>query len=413
MLWRWIGLLVVWPLALLAVETETAVVLKEPVKFGLVINGKRVGETKVTAGAKVHVVKRDGPRVLIRHGNSEEVWVRETQVDGLEKHDPQNDLKEGKALLSGDDEGGNWARGVELIRRAAEADIPAAQREWGMLLIDRFCVEQDTAKGKELLRQAAAAGDGRAILEAASFEKGGEDMTSRIAKAADAGDPVSMVMLADSGIYGQNNAIDARSLLAKACESGDGNALAGAAMRYAGAAKDPARAERLGMSAEELNAKALEAYREAIAAGSWEAHAGLSKMFRDGAGLPKDEAEADRLFAEFRRRCEERVARGSFGMRFALVAFSQQTQRELDKDEALRMMQETIDQSDFAGHRNTAHVFAADILASQKEKTPEDMRAAIAHLEKIPAGPMRTGMESRIEQYKKTLAEFESARSGG
>jgi len=407
---RSIWLAAVWPAAVFAVEKETNVVLKEPVRFGLVVNGKRLGETKVAAGAKVQVVKRDGPRVLIRHGDSEEIWVQETQVDGLAKHDPQNDLQEGKALLSGDDEGGKWARGVELIRRAAEAGIPAARREWGMLLIDRFCVKQDSARGKELLLQAAAAGDGRAILEAASFEKGAEDMTSRIAKAADAGDPVSMVMLADSAIYGRNNELDARSLLAKACESGDGNATAGAAMRYAGAAKNPARAERLGMSAEELNAKALEAYRAAIAAGSWEAQAGLSQMFRDGAGVPKDEAEADRLFAEFRRRCEERIAKGSFGMRFALLATFQQTQRELDKAEALRLMQEIIDKSDFSGHRNTAHIFAADTLARQKEKTPDDMRAAIAHLEKIPPGPLR---ESRIEEYKKILVELESARKGG
>jgi TPR repeat protein len=406
---RWIFPFLVWPMLAMAAEPETEAVLKEPVKFALVINGKKIGETKVAAGAKVQVAQRDGPRVLIRHGNSQEVWVQETQLDGLEKHDPQKDLEEGRALLAGEDKDGNWERGVELIRRAAEAGIPAGQREWGLLLLDGFCVKQDSAKGKELLLQAAAAGDGRAILESSPFAERSDDMQELLVKAAENGDPMAMVMMADDTASGRDNAKgDARSLLAKASESSDGVAIGVAATRYASAANDPKRREKLGMNTEELQKKALEGFRAAIEKGFLEASAGLSQMIRNGVGVPKDEAEADRLLVEFRRRCEARINKGSIATRFTMIFTLQNSPAELSRDETLRLMQEVLDKSEYAGYRRTARIIASHALADPRGgKNIEDVRAGIAWLEEASPEESNEFTAKRLEDYKKTLAEME------
>jgi len=392
-----------------AAEPETEAVLKEPVKFALVINGKKIGETKVATGAKVQVVQRDGPRVLIRHGNSQEVWVQETQLDGLEMHDPQKDLEEGKALLAGEDKDWNWERGVELIRRAAEAGIPAGQREWGLLLLDGFCVKQDSAKGKELLLQAAAAGDGRAILESASFAKTTKDMQALFVKAAENGDPMAMVMVADAVLAGADKQPrDARALLTKATESDDGLAVAVAGMRFMAAIQNPERREKLGMSVEELQAEAVQSLRAAVEKGTPEAYIGLARMLRAGTGMPKDEAEADKLLAEFRRRCEQRIAKGSINARISLALSLKGTPAEPSKEETIRLLEEVIASSDHEPHENTAHAFASDLYATQKNKTPEDLRAAIKWLETIPSQSFREAKKTQIEYLKKSLAELES-----
>jgi len=392
----------------MAAEPETEAVLKEPVKFGLVVNGKKIGETKVAAGAKVQVVQREGARVLIRHGKSEDVWVQESQLDGLAKHDPQKDLEEGKALLDGEDKDGNWERGVELIRRAAEAGIPAGQREWGLLLLDGFCVKQDSAKGKELVLQAAKAGDGRAILESSSFAERSDGMMELMIKAADKGDPMAMVMVADAALAGAEKQQDPRALLTKAAESDDGMAVAVAGMRFMAAMQNPERREKLGMSVEELQARAVQSLRAAVEKGTPEAYIGLAQMLRAGTGMPKDEAEADKLLAEFRRRCEQRIAKGSINARISLALSLKGTPAEPSKEETIRLLEEVIANSDHEPHENTAHAFASDLYARQKNKTSEDVRAAIKWLETIPSQSFREGMKTRIEELKKTLAELES-----
>ncbi len=75
-----------------AAEAEQTAVLKEPVKFGLVVNGKRIGETKVAAGTKVHVVKRDALRVLVRHGNAEQQWLDRSLLSGVVQENPRADF---------------------------------------------------------------------------------------------------------------------------------------------------------------------------------------------------------------------------------------------------------------------------------------------------------------------------------
>jgi len=407
---RWIFPFLVWPMLAMAAEPETEAVLKEPVKFDLVINGKRIGETKVAAGAKVQVVQRDGPRVLIRHGKSQDVWVQESQLEGVGKHDPQKDLDEGKALLNGEDKDGNWERGVELIRRAAEAGIPAGQREWGLLLLDGFCVKQDSAKGKALLLQAAEAGDGRAILESSTFARGSDGMRELMAKAADKGDPTAMVMVAENVLAGVDKQRDARALLIQAAESGDGPAAAAAGIRFARAMQNAELRDKLGMSVGELQAKAVESLRAAVEKGTPEAYIGLAQMLRTGAGMTKDESEADRLLAEFRRRCEQRIAKGSIIARISLVVSLRGTPSEPGREESLRLLEEVIANSDYEPHKNTAHAFASDVYVREKNKTPEDVRAAIKWLETSPSQSFREAQKHRIEQLQKTLAELESAQ---
>jgi hypothetical protein len=318
-------------------------------------------------------------------------------------------LEEGRALLAGEDKDGNWERGVELIRRAAEAGIPAGQREWGLLLLDGFCVKQDSAKGKELLLQAAAAGDGRAILESSPFAERSDDMQELLVKAAENGDPMAMVMMADDTASGRDNAKgDARSLLAKASESSDGVAIGVAATRYASAANDPKRREKLGMNTEELQKKALEGFRAAIEKGFLEASAGLSQMIRNGVGVPKDEAEADRLLVEFRRRCEARINKGSIATRFTMIFTLQNSPAELSRDETLRLMREVLDKSEYAGYRRTARIIASHALADPRGgKNIEDVRAGIAWLEEASPEESNEFTAKRLEDYKKTLAEME------
>ena len=62
------------------------------VSFGLVVNGKRIGETTVAAGTKVHVVKRDALRVLVRHGNAEQQWLDRSLLSGVGQDNPRADF---------------------------------------------------------------------------------------------------------------------------------------------------------------------------------------------------------------------------------------------------------------------------------------------------------------------------------
>lgn len=296
---------------------------------------------------------------------------------------------------------------MELIRRAAEAGIPAGQREWGLLLLDGFCVKQDSAKGKELVLQAAKAGDGRAILESSSFAERSDGMMELMITAADKGDPMAMVMVADAALAGAEKQQDPRALLIKASESDDGMAAAVAGMRFMAAMQNPERREKLGMSVEELQARAVQSLRAAVEKGTPEAYIGLAQMLRAGTGMPKNEAEADKLLAEFRRRCEQRIAKGSINARISLALSLKGTPAEPSKKETVRLLEEVIASSDHEPHKNTAHAFASDLYARQKNKTSEDVRAAIKWLETIPSQSFREGMKTRIEELKETLAEME------
>jgi len=62
---------------------SSTAVLAEPVKFPVLINGRRVGESTVQAGTKVSVLGQTDSRVRVKYGAAEPVWVERTALRDL------------------------------------------------------------------------------------------------------------------------------------------------------------------------------------------------------------------------------------------------------------------------------------------------------------------------------------------
>jgi len=383
------------------IAASSDAVLKEPVQFDLVINGKTVGSTKVPAGTKVAVVRRDGSRVLIMHGNSREAWVEKTQLEGVEEHNPEKDYREARALLGEEDRGENWDRAVELMRRSAEAGWPAAQREWGVMLADGFGVKQNVKEAERFLRLAAGAGDSQAIFELGNLTGDRAEAMQLMQKAAEKGDLTARLLATGPET-------DQKQLLAEAFDGGDSFAISFAASQYARAAKDPEKQSQLGMTAEELRRKAAEGFREAQKSGLLEAYLGLAELADTRNGAPQDEAERDASLAEFRRLCEQRIERGSQGALFVMLIGLRNTPLALDRADSLQLLGEALDRTDHPPQMSAICSMAANLLVGRGAQDPEDLREAIAWLEKVPPGPSADGVAPLIEKHRGALAELEA-----
>lgn len=378
-------------------------VLKEPVQFDLVINGKTVGSTKVPAGTKVTVVDRDGSRVRIAHGSGRETWVEQTQVEGVEEHNPEREYREARVLLNEEDKGGNWDRAFELMRRAAEAGFPAAQRDWGVMLGDGFGVKQNLEESERFLLLAAEAGDGRALLEMSNLFLGSdrEKASHLLKKAADEGDPSALIMTAGSDWNSQ-------ALLEKAFDSQDQFARLIAASRYAQVAKNPEQSAEFGMSKDELYMKSAAAYRDASEAGIVEANLGLAELMREGHGVAQDKAGSDALLISFKRILEQRFRRGSLSAALTLITGLRNTSFALDRSEALKLLSESLERTDYPPQKSAICGVAANVIVGSGTDNPDDLREAIVWLEKVPPGPSADGVAPLIEKHRAALAELEA-----
>ncbi len=324
------------------------------------------------------------------------------------------DYKQAKRLLKGEDEGDNWKRGVELMQKAAEAGHPAAQYEWGVILIDAFCVEQDGDKGEEFLRKAAEAGDGQAIRQLALWERDPEKSAQGIQKAAEAGDGHAMVYLATAGGWpgvGDGEA-DSRAWLDKAFAMGDPEVMVHAASRLSESSNHPKSAERLAMTKEEMQTKAIEALRGGIKEDVLEAYRDLAIMLRRGTGVDKNEEESEELMAEFKRRTRERVDRGSIAARLNLMTGLQMSGAEDADSEVLRLATEILEQSDYPGHYTAAALFGARSVVGKDPRNAEGISRALAWLKERQAEKNDDGIAGVITSFESLLAKASAKPDG-
>ena len=317
------------------------------------------------------------------------------------------DYKEAKRLLRGEDEGDNWTRGAELMQRAAEAGHPAAQYEWGVMLIDAFCVEQDGNKGEEFLRKAAEAGDGQAIRQLALWERDPEKSVQGIKKAAEAGDGHAMVHLTMTGGWpGVGNAeADSRAWLDKAFATGDPEVIVHAASMLNASSNNPKSAERLRMTKEEMQARAIEALRAGCNENVLEAYCDLALMLRRGDGVDKNEAESEELMAEFNRRAGQRAAKGSIAARLNLMKGLQISGADDADSQMLRLATEVLEQSNYPGHYTAAALFGARSVEGTDPKSAEGISRALAWLKERQAEKNDEGIAGLIKSFEERLAK--------
>lgn len=313
--------------------------------------------------------------------------------------DRASELREAKRLLRGEDEGGNWARAVGMIRKLAEQGYPAGQYEWGAILVDGFCVTQDTIEGEKFIRMAGEAGDAQAIREMALRAQDPERTAAGIRKAADAGDGQAMVYLLAVGGGGE----EARTLLDRVLESGDAEAIVQAASILTAGANSPAVGERLGMTKDEAQSKALEAYRAGREENVLDAYSGLAHMLRHGIGVDKNELESRKLMDELRRKAEQRGSKGSIGARISLLKGLQNSGAEGSDQEVLRLATEVLANSSYSGHRTVAALLGARSLEGNGPKSLEGAAKALAWLKERQSESNDEGIAGLVSSYEKRV----------
>ena len=317
------------------------------------------------------------------------------------------DYEEAKRLLRGEDEGDNWKRGVELMEKAAEASHPAAQYEWGVILIDAFCVQQDGTKGEEFLRKAADAGDGQAIRQLALRERDPEKLAQGIKKAAEAGDGHAMVHLATTGGWPGvgDGEEDSRAWLDKAFATGDPEVMVHAASMLSASSNNPKGGERLQMTKEEMQAKAIEALRAGCKENVLDAYRDLALMLRRGDGVEKNEAESKTLMAEFNRRARQRAAKGSIAARINLMHGLQMSRAEDADSQILRLANEVLAKSSYPGHYTAAALFGARSVEGNDPTSAEGISRALAWLKERQAEKKNEGIAGLIKSFEERLAK--------
>jgi len=319
---------------------------------------------------------------------------------------PEDDYNEAKALLQEEDDGANWSKAVDLMRRAAEAGYPAAQYEWAMILIDSFCVPQDVEKAGEFLRKAADAGHGRAMLELLGAEKDQEKFMQGIQRAAEAGDGTAMVlMVSPTARHNGEKPEYSRNWLDKALASNDAMAMTTAAGMLGHWARDPKALGDLGMTAEEMQAKAVEALRKACDEKFLGAYCSLAERLRKGTGVEKNEEESKALMEEFKKLTDQKNARGSINAQFALVDSLNNSKEADANDESLRIVAEILAKSDYPKHHMIAALSGAVIVERQESDKTEGIRRALAWLKERQAeresesvGVFITNFENRLSK---------------
>ncbi len=70
-------------LLLLPARAASTAVLAETVKFPVMMNGRRIGESTVQAGTTVEVLEQSGERVRIKYGAAEAQWVEDSALRDL------------------------------------------------------------------------------------------------------------------------------------------------------------------------------------------------------------------------------------------------------------------------------------------------------------------------------------------
>ena len=323
----------------------------------------------------------------------------------------EQDYKRAKSLLKEEDDGENWTQAADLMQRAAEAGHRPAQYEWGVMLIDGFCVEQDSENGEEFIKEAADAGNAQAMLQLAMWEKDPGKMSQGIRKAAEAGDGHAMVHVAAGfGMQPGDDRGDSRAWLDKAFATGNPEVFVHAASMLQDQSQHEKNTERLGMTKEEMQAKAIELLRAGCEGNVPAAYRDLAIAFRRGSGVEKSEKESEELMEKFNRLEGQRAARGSVAARFNLMVALQVSGGE--DDEVLRLAEEILERSNYAGHYTAAALFGARSVEGSDPQSAEGIERGLDWLKKLQEEKNDDGIASLIANYESRLAKAAPTSAG-
>jgi hypothetical protein len=132
-------------------------------------------------------------------------------------------------------------------------------------------------------------------------------------------------------------------------------------------------------------------------------------MLRTGNGTEKNEAKSDALVAEFRRRAEQKIAKGSFSARISLVSGFGFSGAHDDPAKAVRRVEEIFEKSSYEGHYPLAAALGARSIEGNGPRNPENIRRALAWLKEWQAKKNNEVIAQFIENYEKRLADAVSA----
>jgi|GEM_PF-4817180 len=325
----------------------------------------------------------------------------------------EDDYRKAKDFLKQEDNGTNWTQAVELMRKAAEAGHPTAQYEWGMFLIDSFCVKQDVKKGEEFLRRAADAGNGGALRELANTEKDSAKFADAVKKAAEAGDGRAMVFQAAILLNkSSGEQSESRALLEKVFASGNAEAMTEAGRLYEFWARNPKALQQLGMTKEEMDTRAMEGLRAGCKEKVLTAYPLLAGRLREDLDTDKNEEESKALMAEFKRIAEQKIAKGSISAQFALMEWLHAGQAATEDEEILRIATSVLASSNYPWHHMIAALSGARIVEKKEPDNAEGLRSALDWLKERQTEIGGDSLQGFISSYEKKLADASSKAAG-
>jgi TPR repeat protein len=249
------------------------------------------------------------------------------------------------------------------------------------------------------------------MLQLAMQEKDPGKFSEGIRRAAEAGDGHAMVHVAAGfGIQPGDDRGDSRAWLDKAFATGDPEVIVHAASMLQDQSQQERNAERLGMTKEEMQAKAIEVLRAGCKGNVPAAYRDLAIAFRRGSGVEKSEKESEELMEKFNRLEGQRAARGSVAARFNLMVALQVSGGE--DDEVLRLAEEILERSNYVGHYTAAALFGARSVEGSDPQSAEGIQRGLDWLKKLQEEKNDDGIASLIANYESRLAKAARTSAG-
>jgi TPR repeat protein len=164
------------------------------------------------------------------------------------------------------------------------------------------------------------------------------------------------------------------------------------------------------MTKEEMQAKAIEVLRAGCEGNVPAAYRDLAIAFRRGSGVEKSEKESEELMEKFNRLEGQRAARGSVAARFNLMVALQVSGGE--DDEVLRLAEEILERSNYAGHYTAAALFGARSVEGSDPQSAEGIQRGLDWLKKLQEEKNDDGIASLITNYESRLAKAARTSAG-
>jgi uncharacterized protein len=199
----------------------------------------------------------------------------------------------GRAAASG----GDYARGIQLLRAAIAMNSTPAFATLGALYLRGEGVPHDYVQARRLFEDGARRGDSNAIANLGNIYRNGLDVSVDYAKARELyeqgvtkGSPAAMVSLGGMYETGQGIRLDygaAHDLYQRAASLGHAGGMTGLGNLYYG-----------GLGVPQEYSTALSWFQKAAALGDGRAMGRLGLMYDLGQGVPSDPAQARQWFAK-------------------------------------------------------------------------------------------------------------------